>query len=419
MKSRFFFAGLLIVGIIGSSNDLFLRKDTTVTPDTADIQTWVFGRHLIDFPSNWLYSTSSYVTLYYGLDTDFKTAQVRVLGTEVSAGRFADAVNDRASQIALVDHDSGGSMMLAKMQLSETQILLRFFHSPELKNYHTHELHLLVGDVYVLIRADSFKNVMAPVEARIQALAKTITKISDPLSAGPGFGLGPIIIRDHHDQEVGVIEFFIDGSNVSLETRITALQPSPSTGLQVRAKQQMAGMAYNTLRAGKLTLASMQAEQFAFGFTETNHHAFLFLAETYRDKRAFTQPSIHMRMTGGGALTPPARPDDQPDLVRWSLPRFVPNKHEIPLWKRPPPPPRVDATLSDKEAGKLWDAIVASVRLRYLAVAPKPPSAFDQGNPEKAAADQKALDEFLSTDEDGRPWTPPDDDPPPDDPPSR
>ncbi|QYJ24350.1 hypothetical protein KYT87_14645 [Achromobacter sp. ES-001] len=419
MKSRFFFAGLLIVGIIGSSNDLFLRKDTTVTPDTADIQTWVFGRHLIDFPSNWLYSTSSYVTLYYGLDTDFKTAQVRVLGTEVSAGRFADAVNDRASQIALVDHDSGGSMMLAKMQLSETQILLRFFHSPELKNYHTHELHLLVGDVYVLIRADSFKNVMAPVEARIQALAKTITKISDPLSAGPGFGLGPIIIREHHDQEVGVIEFFIDGSNVSLETRITALQPSPSTGLQARAKQQMAGMAYNTLRAGKLTLASMQAEQFAFGFTETNHHAFLFLAETYRDKRAFTHPSIHMRMSGGGTLTPPARPDDQPDLVRWSLPRFVPNKHEIPLWKRPPPPPRVDATLSDKEAGKLWDAIVASVRLRYLAVAPKPPSAFDQGNPEKAAADQKALDEFLSTDEDGRPWTPPDDDPPPDDPPSR
>ncbi|TRM49540.1 hypothetical protein YH64_028665 [Achromobacter sp. LC458] len=419
MKSRFFFAGLLIVGIIGSSNDLFLRKDTTVTPDTADIQTWVLGRHLIDFPSNWLYSTSSYVTLYYGLDTDFKTAQVRVLGTEVSAGRFADAVNDRASQIALVDHDSGGSMMLAKMQLSETQILLRFFHSPELKNYHTHELHLLVGDVYVLIRADSFKNVMAPVEARIQALAKTITKISDPLSAGPGFGLGPIIIREHHDQEVGVIEFFIDGSNVSLETRITALQPSPSTGLQVRAKQQMAGMAYNTLRAGKLTLASMQAEQFAFGFTETNHHAFLFLAETYRDKRAFTQPSIHMRMSGGGTLTPPAAPDDQPDLVRWSLPRFVPNKHEIPLWKRPPPPPRVDATLSDKEAGKLWDAIVASVRLRYLAVAPKPPSAFDQGNPEKAAADQKALDEFLSTDEDGRPWTPPDDDPPPDDPPSR
>nr|WP_314360481.1 T6SS immunity protein Tli4 family protein [uncultured Achromobacter sp.] len=419
MKRTITIAAIAIASLIGGSLLLFQDKDSTVTTFSSSKRTWMFGHHLIDLPSDWLYGTGSFVKLYYGLGTDFNTVEVRVLGIDVSPGRYIEAINDRSLQIQQVAHDSGGSMLLAHIALDPTRTLLRFFRNPEQKNYHTHELHLLVGDVYVLIKAHSYQNVMAPVEARIQALAKTIAKISDPLSAGPGFGLGPIIIREHHDQEVGVIEFFIDGSNVSLETRITALQPSPSTGLQARAKQQMAGMAYNTLRAGKLTLASMQAEQFAFGFTETNHHAFLFLAETYRDKRAFTQPSIHMRMSGGGTLTPPAAPDDQPDLVRWSLPRFVPNKHEIPLWKRPPPPPRVDATLSHKEAGKLWDAIVASVRLRYLAVAPKPPSAFDQGNPEKAAADQKALDEFLSTDEDGRPWTPPDDDPPPDDPPSR
>ncbi len=39
--------------------------------------------------------------------------------------------------------------------------------------------------------------------------------------------------------------------------------------------------------------------------------------------------------------------------------------------------------LSDREAGKIWDAYLSSVRLRYRAVAPKPPSAFDQvGNRE-------------------------------------
>ena len=410
MNPRFLATGLLIIGLVAGSNLSWFGKDTPMAPHPADTRTWAFGRHLIDLPSEWIYSTGSYVTLYYGLHTDFKTVEVRVLGTEVSAGRFADAVNDRASQIGNVDHDAGGSMMLAQIKLSETQTLLRFFYRPELKNYHTHELHLLVGDVYVLIKADSFKNVMAPVEARIQALAKTITKISDPQTAGPGFGLGPVIIRDHHDQEIGMLKFRAPGTNLRLDAATSAIQEQERINMKEQEKQTLAGIRYNSLRSGAPTFAGMESEQSGFSYRNGDHHAFLFVVQSYRDNPGFAWPSINMRFQGGGTIMKVQSPDYQPDLVRWSLPRFVPDKHEIPLWKRPPSPPRVDATLSDKEAGKLWDAIVASVRLRYLAVAPKPPSAFDQGNPEKAAADQKALDEFLSTDEDGRPWTPPTDD---------
>src|SRR5436305_15309655 len=50
---------------------------------------------------------------------------------------------------------------LAHIALDPTRTLLRFFRNPEQKNYHTHELHLLVGDVYVLIKAHSYQNVMA------------------------------------------------------------------------------------------------------------------------------------------------------------------------------------------------------------------------------------------------------------------
>lgn len=408
MQARVYAAAIALAVVVGSSILCLQHKDTPVTNATTDIRTWAFGRHLIDLPSNWFYSTGSYVTLYYGLDTDFKTVEVRVLGMEVSPERFADAVNDRSSQIKNVDHDSGGSMLLAQIGLNPTQTLLRFFRNPEQKNYHTHELHLLVDDVYVLIKAQSYENVIAPVEARIQTLAKTISKIDDPQSAGPGFGLGPVIIREHHDQEIGMLEFYVDGSNIELEARITALQPDSSTGLQARAKKQLSGIWHNRLRAGKLTLAAMLAEQFAFGYTDTDHHAFLFLAESYRDTPGFTQPSIHLTMSGGGALMQSVPDEVKLDLVRWSLPRFVPDKHAIPPWKRPPAPPRVNAALSDREAGKIWDAMLASIRLRYRAVAPKPPSVFDQvGNPEKAAADKKALDDFLSTDENGMPWTPP------------
>ena len=401
---------IAIASLIGSSLLLFQDKDSTVTTFSSSKRTWMFGRHLIDLPSDWFYSTGSFVTLYYGLGTDFNTVEVRVLGIDVSPGRYIEAINDRSSQIQQVAHDSGGSMLLAHIALDPTRTLLRFYRNPEQKNYHTHELHLLVGDVYVLIKAHSYQNVMAPVEARIQALAKTITKISDPQTAGPGFGLGPVIIRDHHDQEIGMLKFRAPGTNLELDAATSAIQEQERINMKEQEKQTLAGIRYNSLRSGAPTFAGMESEQSGFSYRNGDHHAFLFVVQSYRDNPGFAWPSINMRLRGGGTIMKVQSPDYQPDLVRWSLPRFVPDKHEIPLWKRPPSPPRVDATLSDKEAGKLWDAIVASVRLRYLAVAPKPPSAFDQGNPEKAAADQKALDEFLSTDEDGRPWTPPTDD---------
>lgn len=413
MKRTITIAAIAIASLIGSSFFLFQDKDPTVTTFSSSKRTWMFGRHLIDLPSDWIYGTGSFVTLYYGLDTDFNTVEVRVLGIDVSPGRYIEAINDRSSQIQQVAHDSGGSMLLAHIALDPTRTLLRFFRNPEQKNYHTHELHLLVGDVYVLIKAHSYKNVMAPVEARIQALANTITKITDPQTAGPGFGLGPVIIRDHHDQEIGMLNFYAPGTNLELDAATSAIQEQERINMKEQEKQALAGIRYNSLRSGAPPFAGMESEQSGFSYRNGDHHAFLFVVQSYRDNPGFAWPSINMRFQGGGTITKVQSPDYQPDLVRWSLPRFVPDKHEIPLWKRPPSPPRVDATLSDKEAGKLWDAIVASVRLRYLAVAPKPPSAFDQGNPEKAAADQKALDEFLSTDEDGRPWTPPADDDPP------
>ncbi|HCQ50353.1 MAG TPA: hypothetical protein DIW53_27935 [Achromobacter sp.] len=410
MKRTITIAAIAIASLIGGSLLLFQDKDSTVTTFSSSKRTWMFGRHLIDLPSDWLYGTGSFVKLYYGLGTDFNTVEVRVLGIDVSPSRYIEAINDRSLQIQQVAHDSGGSMLLAHIALDPTRTLLRFFRNPEQKNYHTHELHLLVGDVYVLIKAHSYQNVMAPVEARIQALAKTITKISDPQTAGPGFGLGPVIIRDHHDQEIGMLKFRAPGTNLELDAATSAIQEQERINMKEQEKQTLAGIRYNSLRSGAPTFAGMESEQSGFSYRNGDHHAFLFVVQSYRDNPGFAWPSINMRFQGGGTIMKVQSPDYQPDLVRWSLPRFVPDKHEIPLWKRPPSPPRVDATLSDKEAGKLWDAIVASVRLRYLAVAPKPPSAFDQGSPEKAAADQKALDEFLSTDEDGRPWTPPTDD---------
>ncbi|MEN5164234.1 T6SS immunity protein Tli4 family protein [Achromobacter kerstersii] len=410
MRSLLFAIVILTAAVVWHVQPFTPKENDRMNAQVKDTRTWAFGRHLIDLPSDWIYSTGSRVELYYGLDADFTTVEVRVLGTDVTAERFTDALNERSSQIREVSHSSGKSMLNSDVRPNATTARLRYFTNFRLTDYRTHELHLLVNDVYVLLKTHSFNNVMAPVEARLTALAETITTVSDPTRAGPGFGLGPIIIRDWHDQEVGYLSFFLPGSNVELETRITALQPNAAPRIQARAKEQI-NVPHNRLRAGSLTIATMQAEQFAFVYRNTDHHAFLFVAENYRDLPGFTQPSVHLRMRGGGALLVPESDEALHDLVRWTLPRFVPNKHTVPLWQRPPPPPNVDATLTDAEAGAVWDAMLASIRLRHNAVAPKPPSAFDRpGNPEKAAADKRALDEFLSTDDQGMPWSPPADD---------
>ncbi|MGO4401925.1 hypothetical protein [Achromobacter sp. PAB15] len=411
MRSITIAAALVFFLISGSSSSNFQNKEMTVNEPNTIARTWMFGRHLIDLPSDWVFNTGSTVTLYYGLDSDFNTVDVRVLGIEVTPQRFAEALKDRALQIQQVDHDAGGSMLLANIALSKTQVLLRFFRTPEQKNYHTHELHLLVDDVYVLIKAHSYKNVMAPVEARMKSLAETITTVSDPSQAGPGFGLGPIIIRDWHDQEFGIVKFYPPASNIALEVWISALQPQEDLNMAEQEKRFLHRLHYAVLRSKPLTLAGMRSEQRGISYRNGDHHAFLFIAQSYRDTPSFVQPSIHLRLRGGGAVRRPLEPGQLPDLVRWTLPRFVPNKHTVPLWQRPPPPPNVDATLTDAEAGAVWDAMLASIRLRHNAVAPKPPSAFDRpGNPEKAAADKRALDEFLSTDDEGMPWSPPADD---------
>ncbi|CUJ52159.1 T6SS immunity protein Tli4 family protein [Achromobacter kerstersii] len=373
-----------------------------------DTRTWAIGRHLIDLPSDWIYSTGSPVTLSYGLDADFTTVEVRVLGTDVTAERFTDALNERSSQIEQVRHSSGKSMLNSDVRPNATTARLRYFTNRLLTDYRTHELHLLVNDVYVLLKTHSFNNVMAPVEARLTSLAETITTVSDPTRAGPGFGLGPIIIRDWHDQEFGIVKFYPPASNIALEVWISALQPQEDLNMAEQEKRFLRRLHYAVLRSKPLTLAGMRSEQRGISYRNGDHHAFLFIAQSYRDTPSFVQPSIHLRLRGGGAVRRPLEPGQLPDLVRWSLPRFVPNKYAVPLWQQPPAPPRVDATLTNAEAGAVWDAMLASIRLRHNAVAPKPPSAFDRpGNPEKAAADKRALDEFLSTDDKGMPWTPP------------
>ncbi|NMY97837.1 hypothetical protein HBN96_23320 [Pseudomonas proteolytica] len=365
------------------------------------MRTWALGRGLIDLPANW--SGGGDVKLFYGLGADHSSVEVRVLGEGVTQARFDAALGERASRIAAVKNDEMDDIPMLVSASGDTpqSAMLQYYMRKTRRQTFVHELHLLVDDAYVMLRAESYNGNTAPVEARLLKLSKEIFKVA-PENAGAGFALGPIVIRSHHDQEIASFDFSPPASDVSLSIYINALSPDDEERLHVRTHKDtkifLAGD-YENLRAGKITLADMQAEESLIGFSDDTHRQILFVSENYRDNPSLSRPAMSIRLSAGGMSAGPIDPDEPEDLVRWTLPQFANKGYDLPLWQQPASPEPVNPSLTDYEAMAVWDAILKSVRIRYGAVAPKPdPWANIRGpSAEEAAESKRILDEFIAS----------------------
>ncbi|MEX5630120.1 T6SS immunity protein Tli4 family protein [Pseudomonas marginalis] len=381
------------------------QEKNNVSEMTTHMRTWALGRGLIDLPANW--SGGGDVKLYYGLGADHSSVEVRVLGEGVTQERFDAALEERARRIAVVKNYklSDRPMLMSAKKVSPQSATFQYFESTELPDTFVHEFHLLIDDVYVMLRAQSYNGNIAPVDARLLKLSKEIFKVTAPQNAGAGFALGPIVIRSHHDQEIASFDFSPPASDVALNVYINALSPDDEERLHVRTKKDtqifLAGD-YEHLRAGKITLADMQAEESLIGFSDDTHRQILFVSENYRDNPSLSRPAMSFRLSAGGKKRSAIDPNKPKDLVRWTLPSFANKGYELPLWQRPDRPPRaepVNPSLTDYEAMAVWDAILKSVRIRYGAVAPKPDPWFNPRGPtpEEAAESKRILDEFIAS----------------------
>jgi len=398
-----FFTCLLLGSVAGCTTvkQPSEQEKQTVHELTSNMRTWALGRGLIDLPSSW--TGGGDVKLYYGLGADHASVEVRVLGEGVSQQRFSAALQERASRIAAVKNyemDDVSMLVSAKAQTPQS-VMLQYYRRPTPRQTFVHELHLLVDDVYVMLRADSFKGNTAPVEDRLLKLSKEIFKVT-PETAGAGFALGPVVIRSHHDQEIASFDFSPPASDVSLSIYINALSPDDEERLHVRTPKDgqifLAGD-YENLRARKITLAGMQAEESLIGFSDDTHRQILFVSENYRDNPSLARPGMSIRLSAGGMKGEPVDPNEPEDLVRWTLPQFANKGYELPLWQQPASPEPVNPSLTDYEAMAVWDAILKSVRIRYGSVAPKPdPWANIRGpSAEEAAESKRILDEFIAS----------------------
>ncbi|ARB27374.1 hypothetical protein B5P22_08860 [Pseudomonas tolaasii] len=408
---RVFFACLVLGTLTACTafNQPSEQEKNNVSEMTTQMRTWALGRGLIDLPANW--SGGGDVKLYYGLGADHSSVEVRVLGEGITQQRFDAALNERAHRIAAVKNykQSDVPMLVSAVRISPQSVTLQYYKQASRRQTFVHEFHLLVGDAYVMLRAESYDGETAPVEKRLLNLSKEIFKVTAPQNAGAGFALGPIVIRSHHDQEIASFYFRPPASDVALNVYINALSPDDDERLQVRTKKDtqifLAGD-YENLRAGKITLADMQAEESLIGFSDDTHRQILFVSENYRDNPSLNRPAMGFRLSAGGKKRSAIDPNKPKDLVRWTLPQFANKGYQRPLWQLPAAKEPVNPSLTDYEAMAVWDAILKSVRIRYGAVAPKPDPWFNPRGPtpEQAAESKRILDEFIASFEKPKPW---------------
>lgn len=163
------------------------KEKRNVSEMTSNMRTWALGRGLIDLPANW--SGGGDVKLYYGLGADHASVEVRVLGEGVTRERFDAAIRERASRIAAVKNDEMNDIPMLVSARADTpqSAMLQYYMRKTQRQTFVHELHLLVDDAYVMLRADSFKGNTAPVEARLSKLSREIFKIAPrkPVQALP------------------------------------------------------------------------------------------------------------------------------------------------------------------------------------------------------------------------------------------
>ncbi|WP_430389169.1 T6SS immunity protein Tli4 family protein [Dyella sp. 20L07] len=394
---------------------------------TTHMTTRGLGRYLIDLPPTWRFGSGD-VTLYYGLGTDFKTVEVTVIDQGVTPAQFEAAVNWRAARFKAVTNEEAKGPMLAGVWPVDVRVddgqggkgrqalLLRYYDSTLNAGASKYELHLLLGDIYVQLVAKSYEGVRGlpnaetriKVEDRLKALAREIFVINDAARAGPGFILGPIIIRGPQDHEQATFKFYdLQRRDITLEIHSSAVTPDEQRDLLQRS-QEAIGLfpSAHTLRLGERAFAGMRGEEALHaGDSKAEDgksvHELAFAAETYRPDPGLMRPTLSVKLIADGSqwiseeerTAYHAASDYLMD--EYGLPSFAAHNS----FERQPDPPSVSSSLTDHEAMAVWDAILPTIRPRPGAVAPvrpkdEPPSRITR---EQAERDRQALDDFIAS----------------------
>ena len=345
-------AGILLVAMFSACGPTAGEK-RVIADLTTHMKPVCIGRFAMNVPQGVAFRGN--VTLYYGLDKNFKTVEARIESENATPESMRIQMDARAKEIAEDKNwEAKKSMLVEYRVLDSGMIYLRKYKLMGSAGSTHHELHMLMGTVQMELSADSFEGLdpdpefpsepVDKVQARLFRIANEIRLYDDPEKAGPGFCLGPVVIDSDNDEEQASIGFRMSrypDFRVGIYSK--ALTPEGTDKpLLERASTVMDRFDFDVLRKGERSFAGMRGQEWlAKGIDAHDNLILFFKVESMRADPAFVPPLMSIDLQTGGQLISGL------------------NKGKY-----------VASSLTPREAAALWDAMIQSVRVRPDAVRP-------------------------------------------------
>jgi len=348
---RYVFGALLIISLAACGPTS--REKQMIEELTSRMKPVCIGRFVMNVPQS--VALRGNVTLYYGLDKNFKTVEVRIEAENATPESMRTEMDARAKEIAEDKNWEAKKSMLVEYRVLDSGVIyLRKYKLMGSAGSTHHELHMLMGTVQIELSSDSFEGLdphpefpvepVSKVQARLFRIASQIRPTDDPEKAGPGFCLGPVVIDSDNDEEQASMGFRMSRyPDFSLGIYSKALTPgSMDKPLLERASAVTDRFDFDVLRKGETSFAGMKAQEWlAKGIDDHDNLILFFRAESMRADPAFVRPLMSIKLQTGGQLVSGR------------------NKGKY-----------VASSLTPREAMALWDAMTQSVRVRPDAVRP-------------------------------------------------
>jgi len=372
----------LLAGALLSGSTLFAQAQSytppTMTTLTTERTTHCIGRFLIDLPSNFELRTGGWgdIELYYGLDKNFKQVYATVKPGRYTNEEFWKEVNKKRFELqGMTNIATKGSMLLLGEQIDTSSALLRRLPDEDSASSIKTEVHVLVRDRYVTLEQESYdytaepmrrrmdyKNVdPAPAETRLKMIASKLLPYENAARAKPGFCMQGVLFDVGQDDETANFNFYAkDLPDVRIKVDYHAVTGQPSQGVHERVAQGFSEMPQlmqfsAQLRKGDRTLGAGPAQEYLSKTLRpvTQH---LFMIERRDDEpRTLERPYFGIKLSTGNEYR---IPDHDGQRAPETANSFYLREDKATGYRAD------NASLSDAQALKLWDDMVASVRKR-------------------------------------------------------
>ena len=234
-------------------------------------------------------------------------------------------------------------MLVMNRYVQEKTVLIRSYDAPNMLKYFVSELYAVKGTSIAKVTAQTYsQDEPEAIESSALSVVDKTSFFSDPMKAGHGACLGPLLIDAEQDGEWFTVSFkskrFPD---VLIQFNSNSLLAESDGGLLARTSREKgrlekAGFTSDTIRRGKITIVGRPGEELLIKGMDHGKAVRLFVSEPLLLKPAtFSEPSFAINMKMGGQRGSPEY---------------------------------VDASMSEQEAVAIWDAIVKSIRIRPGAV---------------------------------------------------